>query len=203
MSIFSLPDEILEQIFKMLFDDDVANVSVVCRRFYAIINRENVWLERCNTKLGKDTLEKEGNGVTNWREFYQLHLFRFTRGQCGHLVEYIDMHTVRCRASAGGTYDTVGFEALAEPPFSSGTHSFMCQLLARKRYICSYGICRADIDVSKESTGLPKAGVWSFHSDAEFRSLKTGIISYGRGYDQGDCLCVAPKAHYLPCLRWS
>jgi hypothetical protein len=56
-SLFSsIPTEIAFQIFKFLSVHDLGNVSLVCRHFKMIIDQDDIWRPKCNSKLRFDIL---------------------------------------------------------------------------------------------------------------------------------------------------
>jgi hypothetical protein len=56
-SLFSsIPTEIAFRIFKFLSIHDLGNVSLVCRRFKMIVDQDDIWRSKCNSKLRFDIL---------------------------------------------------------------------------------------------------------------------------------------------------
>lgn len=52
----SIPTEIAFQIFEFLSIHDLGNVSLVCRHFKMIIDQDDIWRSKCNSKLRFDIL---------------------------------------------------------------------------------------------------------------------------------------------------
>ncbi len=47
----SIPTEIYLQIFRFLSIHDLGNVSLVCRQFKIIVDDDEIWKSKCNSKL--------------------------------------------------------------------------------------------------------------------------------------------------------
>jgi len=52
----SIPTEIAFQIFEFLSIHDLGNISLVCRRFKMIVDQDDIWRSKCNSKLRLDIL---------------------------------------------------------------------------------------------------------------------------------------------------
>ncbi len=50
-SLFNnIPNEIILHIFRFLFVPDLCNISLVCRSFKMVVDRDEIWKPKCNSK---------------------------------------------------------------------------------------------------------------------------------------------------------
>ncbi|KAJ4459903.1 hypothetical protein PAPYR_3961 [Paratrimastix pyriformis] len=175
MSLLDLPGEILQDILLRISGADLIPIFLTCAKLRSIADSQHSWSQRCVVEFGDDLSRNE---IFDWKTYYQSNLFRFTRATVGRNIKFLDMLTVEGLPFPTCSYSEAGWDAMTTPVITRGIHVFQTTLL-KSQYLVCIGVCKADRDVNQASLGMPCPHSWTFHSDQEFRSGRTGTKTFG------------------------